>query len=424
MTKLLIRGGRVIDPANKLDKVADIGIVDHKIVHSLVDFAPDKVIDAKGLIVCPGLIDLSVHLREPGYEHKGTIDSETRAAAKGGITTVCCTPNTLPVIDTPAVVDLIQEKAKKLGFARVLPLGALTEGLKGEQLSEMQALKAAGCIGVSNSFYKIKDNALLRRCFEYAATFDLTIFINPIEHSLAVNGCAHEGSMSTRLGLPPIPETAETVAVATIILLAEQTQARVHFNQLSTGKAVAMIKGAQQKGLAISADVAAYQLHLSEQHLENFNSLYHVIPPLRSETDQQLLREGVATGVVAALCSNHQPHEAFAKLAPFAATEPGISGVETLLSLGLQLVEEKVLDLNSLIERLTSGPAKILGINAGTLTPGQAADICIFDPKQSWTPTESTLISCGKNTPFLQQALKGQVQYTLLNGKIVYTARE
>ena len=421
--QIRIRGGRVIDPASGTDAVHDLYVADGRIVawdQAPDGFRVDREIQADGLIVCPGLVDLGVRLREPGQEHKATIASETRAAAAGGITTLCCPPDTDPIIDTPAVAALIQQRATQVGHARVLPLGALTQKLEGNQLSEMAALKQAGCVGVSNTLRPLASNLVLRRAMEYAATFDLTIFLHSEDPALRNTGCVHEGIVSARLGLPGIPEAAETAAVARDLALIEHTGVRAHFCRLSTARAMQMVARAQHDGLPVTADVSAHHLHLTDQDIADFDSQCHVLPPLRTRKDRDELRAGVARSVITAICSDHQPHEPDAKLAPFTATEPGISALETLLPLSLSLVDEGVLPLMDLLARLTAGPARVLGIDAGTLRVGAAADICIFDPNCEWRLDANTMLSRGRNTPFLGRRLKGRVLYTLLEGKVVH----
>ncbi len=425
--RLRIINGRVIDPANSIDSVQDICIANgviHAIGPSLGsasrDFTADREIDAENQICIPGLVDLSARLREPGHEHKATIASETRAAASGGITTLCCPPDTAPIIDTPAVASLIRNRAIAAGYAHVVPLGALTQGLKSEHISEMAALKEAGCAGVNNASRHINNAHVLRCAMEYAATQNLTVFLNPEDYWLRNQGCMHEGMVSTRLGLPGIPESAEIAAVARDLILIEQTGVRAHFCRLSTARAARMVARARYEGLPISADVSAHHLYLTEMDVSDFNSQCHITPPLRTQRDRDGLRASLARGTITAICSDHQPHERDAKLAPFSATEPGISALETLLPLSLRLVDEDILSLSDTIACLTHQPAKILGIHAGTLSIGANADICIFDPNHYWTLTAKTLLSRGKNTPFMDWEFKGKVTHTLLGGKIVY----
>lgn len=425
--KLSIRNGRLIDPASGTDEEADLHLGEGRILAvgaAPAGFQPDRTLDARGLIVCPGLIDLSARLREPGHEQKATIASETRAAAAAGITTLCCPPDTAPVIDTPAVAQLVHQTAERHGFARVLPAGAITQGLDGRQITEMAALKAAGCPVLSQGERPIRNTQVLRRALEYASTFGLTLFLQPQDPDLAEGGCAHEGRVATRLGLPGIPQAAETVAVARALALAEQTGARIHFRGLSTARGAQMLAEAQGRGIQASADVALHQLFLTEDDLDGFDPDCHVIPPLRTLADRNALRAAVAQGTIGALCSDHQPHDADAKEAPFPETAPGISALETLLPLTLCLVAEGVLDLSTAIARLTLGPAEILGHplgrDLGCIRPGRPADLCVFDPQESWVPGPGTLLSQGANSPFLGVALRGRVRWTFLGGRAVF----
>jgi len=420
---LHIKNGRVIDPSSQLDSQQDIFIRDGKIVAistHLDDFNADQTIDATGLIVCPGLVDLNARLREPGQEHTATIESETAAAVAGGITSLCVPPDTDPVIDTPAVVELIEDRAKKAGRAMVYTIGALTQKLQGELLTEMAALKTAGCIGVSNGLSPIKNSLILRRAMEYAATLDLTLFINAVDPWLQGNGCIHEGAISARLGLTGIPETAETIAVARDLLLIELTGVRAHFHNISCGKTVKLIKDAQNKGLAVTADVSAHHLHLSEHDIGNYDSLSHVMPPLRSIRDREQLQQGLREGIISAICSHHQPLDNDAKLGPFAETTPGISGLETLLALTIKLVDDEEISLNQAIASLTCQPAEILGINAGQLKIGAQANICIFNPNIYNECQPSRFVSAGKNSPFSGWLFNNKVSHTIFNGKLVF----
>ncbi len=421
--KVSILNGRLIDPANGIDGDFDLHIADGVIAAvggPPAGFEADRTLNASGQIVCPGLVDLSARLREPGAEHKANIASETMAAAKGGVTTVCCPPDTQPTIDTPAVAQLIAQIAGRIGCARVVPAGALTQGLMGEQISEMAALKQAGCAVMSQAGRPIANTQIQRRALEYATTFQLTVFLRPEDPYLRDHGCAHEGAVSTRLGLPGIPAAAETVALAKDLALAEQTGARVHFRGLSCGRSVAMLVEAQGRGVKASADVSAHQLVLTEAAVDGFDANCHVTPPLRTAEDRAALRAAVARGDIAAICSDHQPHEEDAKLAPFPATEPGISALETLLPLTLGLAAEGVISLSTAIERLTVGPAQILGLPLGRLDAGRAADVCVFDPEAPWLVSASTLASLGHNTPFLGHRLQGRVSWTLLAGRVVF----
>jgi len=421
--RIKISGGRLVDPGNGIDDALDVYIADGRIaaIGAAPDgFSADIELDARNLVVIPGLIDLCARLREPGQEHKATIDSECRAAAASGITTLCCPPDTDPVIDTPAVVELIRHRAQQTGAARVVVLGAVTRGLDGEQLSEMAALQEAGCVGVSNAFNPLASTLVERRVFEYAATFDLTVFLHADDAALSANGCIHEGPLSTRLGLPGIPQAAETVAVARDLALIQQTGVRAHFCRLTTRHAVRMVARAQFDGVPITADVAVPNIYLSEVDTIEFGADYHFIPPLRTQEDREGLKEGLVNGTLSALCSDHQPHEADAKLAPFPATEPGASGLDSLLPLTLKLAQETQISLPDAIARVTSGPASILNVPYGDLSVGRAADLCIFDPHSSWHLDETSMHSQGKNTPFRGWEMPGRVRYTLRDGQIIF----
>ncbi len=421
---VVIKDGRVIDPANAIDGKKDI-FIDSKgfivgVGRAPDGFKPTDTIDARGKIVCPGLVDLRARLREPGLEYKATIESEVRAAVSGGITTLCCPPDSHPPIDTPAMAQMIQSRAWRFGLAFIHPLGALTQGLEGKLLADMEALDDAGCVGVSNAMKPITDTLVMRRALEYAASFDLTVFLHSEDPWLRANGCVHEGEVGTRLGLPGIPEAAETVGVARDLALIEQTGVRAHFCSLSSGRAVAMVADARKRGLPVSADATAHQLHLTEHDIGYFDSQYHVLPPLRAKRDREALRRALKSGAISAVCSDHQPHEPDAKLAPFSNSEPGISALETLLPLMLKLVEEDVVSLSEAIALLTHKPAEVLGIEAGNLGVGATADICIFDPNEKWTLTAEKMVSRGHNTPFLGWEFQGRVIQTFVGGKMVF----
>jgi len=420
--QIVIQGGRVIDPAHQTDTVADLFIAEGRIAglgQVPAGFIADQVMDARHQVVCPGLIDLCARLREPGQEHKATIASESAAAAAGGITTLVCPPDTDPPIDEPAVVEWIRRRAKAAGQARVLTLGALTHRLRGERLAEMAALQEVGCVGVSDGGRPIANSRVLRRALEYAATFNLTVFLTPLDPDLG-HGLAHEGQVAARLGLAGIPVAAETGSIARNLELVRDLGVRVHFGRLSSARAVDLIACAQAEGLPVTADVAVHQLHLSEIDLIGFDSRCHVRPPLRSLRDKDALRAGLATGVIGAICSDHQPHEPDAKLAPFGDTEPGISGLDTLLMLSLRLVRDHVLSLPAMIERLTHGPAQILGLDRGQLGVGAVADVCIFNPDADRWLESARFRSRGQNSPFSGWELPGRVTHTVLEGRVVY----
>ena len=421
---LLIKNGRLIDPAHAMDGKHDLYIDDRGFVAAVGKapdgFRPARTIDAAGKIVCPGLVDLRARPREPGLEYKATIESEARAAVAAGITTLCCPPDTNPVIDTPAMAQMIQHRAWRFGLAFIHPLGALTQGLEGKRLADMEALDDAGCVGFTNALRPVTDTQVMRRAMEYCASFDLTVFLHSEDPWLRGRGCMHEGEVCARLGLPGIPEAAETAGVARDLALIEHTGVRAHFCGLSSARAVAMVAEAQRRGLPVSADVTAHHLHLTEHDIGYFNTQCHVLPPLRSARDRDALREALRNGAIGAICSDHQPHEPDAKLAPFAESEPGVSGLETLLPLTLRLVDEKLLDLAAALALLTAGPAAIIGVDAGQLGVGATADVCIFDPEARWVLSADAMVSRGRNSPFLGRELRGRVTHTLVGGKVVF----
>jgi dihydroorotase len=420
--KIRIKNGRVIDPASQLDARQDVCIADGKIVAmgDGLDFDADRVIDATGLLVIPGLVDLSVRLREPGQEHTATILSETAAAAAGGVTTLCVPPDTDPVIDNPAVVELIEDRAKKSARAMVLTVGAMTQNLGSELLAEMARLKAAGCVGFSNGLSAIKNSVIQQRAMAYAATLDMTLFLNAADPWLQKQGCVHDGAVSSRLGLAGIPESAETIGVSRDLILIEQTGVRAHFHNLSSGKTVKLIRDAQNRGLPVTADVSAHHLHLSEHDLGNYDSLSHVLPPLRSIRDREQLQQGVRDGVIAAISSHHQPLDRDDKLGPFAETQPGISGLETLLPLTMKLVEDDEIELHRALAALTCNPADILGIDAGQLKVGATADLCLVDPDSEFECQPLNFVSAGKNSPFEGWLFNHQVSHTVFHGRLVF----
>jgi dihydroorotase len=418
---LVIKNGRIIDPANRVDAVGDVWIADGKIVAVLrcpADLHADREIDATGHIVCPGFIDLSARLREPGATQKGNMRSETRAALRGGVTSLCLPPDTKPCIDTPAVVEYIKDKAEQADYSGVYNIGALTQGLQGQELSAMHALKRAGCIAVSNALSPVSNLLILRRAMEYAASLDMLLMYRANEASLAGKGCAHEGAVASRYGLPGIPSAAESIALSQVLELAQLTGCRLHISQISCKASVIKIQQAKKYGLAVTADVAAHQLHLTEDDMVPFDSHYHVLPPLRSQEDRQYLRDGVANGTIDAICSDHQPHDLDAKLGAFPETEPGISALESLLPLTLRYAEQQGLGLSEALALLTYHPAAILGLASGDLSEGAVADVVVFAAKQSWNIDEHHWCSAGRNTPFWGGDLCGRVTYTLQNGRL------
>ncbi|MFP1681802.1 dihydroorotase [Alloalcanivorax sp. C16-1] len=415
---LLIRKGRVIDPASGRDEVADLLVEDGRLVRigASLDAPGAEIVEAEGLWVIPGLVDACVHLSLPDSGRAGDVTSETRAAAAGGITHLAAQPDCGPV-DSTAVVRLIREQAGQAGFARVLPVAALTQDLDGVQLAEMATLARAGCIAVGQAGAPVADALVLKRGLEYAATFDLPVMFRPQDAALAAGGCAHDGPVATRLGLPGIPAVAESVELARDLLLVEATGVRAHFQQISSRESLPLLRAAKARGLPVTADVSVHHLLLDESALEGFDSHCHVIPPLRGAADREALLAAVADGTIDAVCSQHQPAGSFSKTAPFPATRPGISGLDTLLPLMLKLVDDGALPLHRALEAVTASPARCLGIQAGHLEAGRPASLCVLAAGESRT-LSSHWLSAGRNSPWLHSRLPGAVKLTVCQGKV------
>ena len=421
--KIHIKNGRLIDPKNGIDAVQDIFIAKGKIVAigaAPSEFQASRVIDAQGLVVCPGLVDLSVRLREPGLEYMATLESEMAAAVAGGVTSIACPPDTDPPLDEPGLVEMLKHRAKNLNQAHVYPIGALTQGLKGERLTEMAELNDAGCVVFGQSDGLLPNLRVLMQAMRYASTFGFSVWLRPQEITLTGDGVAHDGEVATRLGLLTVPVCAETIAIANIVLLAKEIGVSVHLCRISSAEGLAMIRVAKQQGLPITCDVTINHLHLSDMDIGFFDSNCHLMPPLRGFSDRDALRHGLLDGTVDAICSDHAPVDEDAKLLPFAQSDVGATGVELLLPLTLKWAAEMRLPLLKALARITTEPARILGIDAGHISVGSAADICIFDPDHYLKVTPAAIQSQGKNTPFMGMELPGGVKYTLVNGHIVY----
>ncbi|MDP3279551.1 MAG: dihydroorotase [Nitrosomonas sp.] len=421
--KIHIKNGRLIDPKQGVDAVQDIFIAKGKIIAigaAPNEFQPSRVIDAKSLIVCPGLVDLSVRLREPGLEYKATLESEMEAAVAGGVTSFACPPDTDPPLDEPGLVEMLKHRAKNLNQAHVYPIGALTQGLRGERLTEMAELNDAGCVVFGQPDGLLPNLRVLMQAMRYASTFGFSVWLRPQEISLTNDGVAHDGEVATRLGLPPVPVCAETIAISNIILLAKETGVRVHLCRISSAEGLTMVRAAKQQGLPMTCDVTINHLHLSDMDIGFFDSNCHLMPPLRGLSDRNALRNGLLDGTIDAVCSDHAPVDEDAKLLPFGQSEIGATGVELLLPLTLKWGNELRLPLLKVLAKITSDPSGILGIDAGDLSVGSAADICIFDPDYYWKVTAPAILSQGKNTPFMGMELPGNVKYTLVDGHIVY----
>lgn len=424
--KLQIKNGRFVDPASKIDRQADLFIADGRVVG--VDSAPAGfaesgtvgTIDASGCVVCPGLVDLSARLREPGFEYRATLESEMAAAAAGGVTSLACPPDTDPPLDEPGLVEMLKHRARLPEFAKVYPIGALTEKLGGKHLTEMAELAEAGCVAFGQANIAIVDTQVLLRAMQYAATFDFPVWLSAQDPYLARDGIAHDGEVAARLGLVGIPVAAETIALATILELARVTGARVHVTRISSGAALEMITAARDEGVAVTCDVAVHHLHLCENDIGFFDPHARIDPPLRAQSDRDALRRGLASGAIDALCSDHTPVDDDGKQLPFGEAEPGATGLELLLPLCLKWGREMNLPISTILARITSDPARLLGIEGGNLSPGAPADICIFDPVASLRISRESLKSQGKNTPCLGWELEGRVRYTLVDGQLSY----
>jgi dihydroorotase len=417
--KILIRNGRVVDPASGRDGIGELALADGRICESLPG-KPERVIDAKGLVVAPGLIDLSARLREPGFEYKATLESEMDAAVAGGVTSLACPPDTDPPLDEPGLVDMLRRRAKALSRARVYPVGALTVKLAGERLTEMAELAEAGCVAFSQANEPLSDTQVLWRALQYAATFGFPVWLRAEDHWLARGGVAHDGDVATRLGLPGIPAFAETIALGTLLELVRATGTRVHLCRLSSAGAVQMMREAKAEGLPVSCDVGVHYVHLSDMDLGFFDSHCRLTPPLRGQRDREALSGALADGTIDCLCSDHTPVDEDQKQLPFAEAEAGATGLELLLPLTLKWGAQRKLTLAQTLARVTSEPARILGVQTGRLAPGAPADVVIFDPHAPLKVSAAALKSQGKNTPFLGYELEGRVRYTLVAGNPVF----
>jgi len=421
---ICIANGRVIDPARKIDCIQDVFIADGKIaaLGTAPDgFQPTRTLEATGLVVAPGLIDLAARLREPGFEYRATLESEMEAAMKGGVTSVAIPPDTDPALDEPGLVEMLCYRAKKLNRAHIYPIGALTIGLKGERLSEMAELFEAGCFAFSQANVPILDNMVLMRAMQYAATFDFRVWLQPIAPFLARGGYAHEGEIASRLGLSGIPVAAETIALFTYLQLAKATGARLHITRLSSAESLTLIEQARAEGMDVTCDISINHLHLCDQDIGYFNTNCHLVPPLRSREDRDALSKGLIEGRINALCSDHTPVDDDCKLIPFSESDPGATGLELLLPLTLKWAEENELPLVAALSRVTSDAARLAGITkAGHFAPGARADLCIFDPAARFTVSRDSLKSQGKNTPFLGFELPGLVHYTIVEGELMF----
>lgn len=418
----LIKNGLHIDPISGESSLQDIYIEGNLIAavgEKPNNLSIDKEVDASGCWVIPGIVDIKVRIREPGYTHKATLASETRAAALNGISTICIPPDSSPVVDHAAIVTQMHHNNETAGNqSHIYIIGALTKNLNGKILANMASLKDRGCIAVTNSIYPMQNNLIQRRAMEYASGLNLTVIIQPIDHSLMGDGCAHEGAFATRYGLPSIAEAAETAALAKDIELVAQTGAKTHFGQISCARSVEMIREAKKHGLPITADCAIHHLFLTDQDIGQFDANKHVIPPLRSQRDLEALKAGLKDGTIDCICSDHQPHELDAKLKPFPTSEPGMSGLDSFLPLAFKLVDEGVFTKEELVKMITSNPANIFNLPAGKIEKGELADICIIDPEDLFQLEQKSLLSAGKNNAFINWSFSHKVIKTFIAGKI------
>lgn len=425
--QILIKNGRVIDPSSDIDTPLSVLIENGKIkaLEKNIKASSDtKIIDASGKIVVPGLIDMHVHLREPGYEHKETIYTGTLAAAYGGFTTIACMPNTNPVIDNQAVVEFIISKAKKEGFVNVLPIGCITKGQKGEELSEIGELVNSGVVAISDDGEPVMNASLMKAALEYSKMFNLLVISHAEDKNLSLKGSMNEGFTSTKLGLTGIPRIAEEVMIARDILINEYTKGKLHIAHISTKNSVDIIRQAKERGIKVTAEVTPHNFTLTDKCLEEFNTNFKMNPPLREKYDLEAIKSGLADGTIDVIASDHAPHNIVYKDTEFDLASFGIIGLETSLPLSLQLVHKKILSLNELIKKMSLNPAKILNIDKGTLTPGKDADITIIDLNKEFIVDITSFKSRSHNSPFNGLKLKGKAWMTIVSGKIVYPETE
>lgn len=431
--KILIKNGRIIDPASGRDEMADVAIAAGRIIaigKVAADFLPARTIDATGCIVAPGLVDLGVRLKEPGQEHAGTLESETEAAVAGGVTALVCPPDTEPVLDEPGLVDMLKFRAEKLHRSRVFPIGALTRGLQGEVLTEMAELTEAGCVGFGQAEVPIQNTQVLLRALQYAATFNYTVWLRPQDLWLG-KGVAASGPLATRLGLSGVPAAAETIALHTLFELMRGIKGgvRVHLCRLSSAAGVALVRAAKAEGLPVTCDVSVHNLHLTDVDIGFYDSRFRLQPPLRQQRDRDALRAALADGTIDALVSDHNPVDSDAKTLPFAEAEPGATAVELLLGLACSWAQQEGLGLVQALAPLTQGPQRVLGTSLGTLQAsvgqlvvGGAADVLVFHPDAPWVVAPAALRSQGKHTPFEGHEMPVSVRATLVAGQIAHLA--
>ncbi len=426
--KLHIQGGRLVNPATGEDRVRDVFIDQGGIVafdQASDAFVADQTIDAKGLLVLPGLVDLSARLREPGYEHRATLESELNAALAGGVTSIVLPPDTDPVLDEPGLVEMLKHRARQMHQSHVYPLGAMTRNLQGKIITEMAELTEAGCVAFSQAEVQLEDSSVLLRCMQYARSFDYTLWLRPQDPYLSKGGVAASGPYASRLGLSSIPVQAETIALHTIFELQRSVRVRLHLCRLSSAAGLELVRQAKKEGLPVTCDVSMNHVHLTDLDIGYFDSNYRFAPPLRSQRDREAIWQGLLDGTIDAICSDHTPVDDDDKLLPFAEAEPGSTGLELLLSLTIKWSQEQRVPLAEALAKVTANPAVILGgavpASCGQLYVGADADLCLVDAEQYWTPTPEGLKSQGKHSPFIGMELPGRVKMTVVEGRVVYT---
>jgi dihydroorotase len=425
--RVLISGGRVIDPSIRVDECMDVAVAGGRVVAVCPkgelpeQFSPTRVIDATGLWVLPGLVDLSARLREPGYEYRATLESELEAAMAGGVTSLSCPPDTDPTLDEPGLIEMLKFKAQQLNLTKVYPLGALTMGLRGQELTEMAELTEAGCVGFSQADTPIEDSRVLLRAMQYAKSFNLTVFLRPNEPNLSRGGVAHAGAYASRMGLSGVPVMAETIALQTYFEMVRSTGVALHVCRVSSAKGVELIRQAKAEGLPVTCDVGVHHLHLIDIDIGFFDPNAHLIPPLREQRDREAIRAGLLDGTIDAICSDHTPVDDDCKLLPFAESEAGATGLELLLALTVKWATEAKISPARIVNWLCFNPAQIIQAQAGSLRTGMPADLCLFDPNCDWVIGPDTLLSQGKHTPFNGLPMQGKVLATMVNGNLGYS---
>jgi dihydroorotase len=419
---LVLRGGRVFDPAaaRPLDHAGDVRIAHGRIVEIGRGLVGGRIIDVRDLWIVPGLIDLHVHLREPGQEYKEDIETGTRAAAAGGFTTICCMPNTRPVNDQRTVTELIVRRSREIGAVRVRPIGAITQGLEGKVLADIGDMKEGGIVAISDDGRPVMNAGLLRRALEYARTFDLPVVQHAEDLDLAEGGAMNEGAVATRIGIRGQPACAESAMVARDLEIVEWTGARYHVAHVSTARTVALVREAKRRGLPVTCEVTPHHLALTDEACAHYDTRAKVMPPLRTAADQEALLEALADGTIDCIATDHAPHSPVEKDVEFECAAPGMLGLETALPIILDFVRMGSLDERRAIAALTGAPARAYGLPGGGLTVGSVADLCVIDPERPLTITAGELASKSKNTPFLGQTLAGRAVLTLVEGRVVY----